>query len=366
MITTKPQITTPSPSKADDADFSPERLTRLAGELSGKVSAAIKQLTNVNEQTRLLSLNAQIEAARAGGSTGAAFGVVAQAIQQLSQRTDDVAGKMATEINGAATELNTISQTLATNVRGTRLADLALVNIDLIDRCLYERTCDVRWWATDSSLVDAAADPTPQKLGYASKRMGVILSAYTVYFDLVLADLSGKIVANGRPDLYRSQGADVKDSVWFRSAMQTASGNEFGFESCHASPLVNNKRVLIYSCTVREGGEASGKVIGVLGIVFNWDSLAQTIVHNTPLPPEEKKTSRVCIIDGAGTVLADSHDRQLQEPLVLQDPDILKQKRGFVLTRHDGAEAIVAHAQAPGFETYCTGWHSLVIQKLAA
>ena len=30
-----------------------------------------------------------------------------------------------------------------------------LTNIDLIDRNLYERSCDVRWWATDSSVVDA-------------------------------------------------------------------------------------------------------------------------------------------------------------------------------------------------------------------
>ena len=35
--------------------------------------------------------------------------------------------------------------------------------IDLIDRNLYERTCDVRWWATDSAMVAAAAEK-----GYAT------------------------------------------------------------------------------------------------------------------------------------------------------------------------------------------------------
>jgi hypothetical protein len=26
---------------------------------------------------------------------------------------------------------------------------------------------------------------------------------------------------------------------------------------------------------------------------------------------------------------------------------------------------LIAHAFSPGFETYATGWHSLIIQKLA-
>ncbi|MDH8639244.1 chemotaxis protein, partial [Klebsiella pneumoniae] len=71
--------------------------------------------------------------------------------------------------------------------------------IEIIDRNLYERTCDVRWWATDSAVVDCAANVTPQSAAYASKRLGVILNAYTVYLDLWLCDLHGKVLANGRP-----------------------------------------------------------------------------------------------------------------------------------------------------------------------
>ena len=43
--------------------------------------------------------------------------------------------------------------------RGERMVDLSLNAIELIDRNLYERTCDVRWWATDSAIVDCAATP---------------------------------------------------------------------------------------------------------------------------------------------------------------------------------------------------------------
>ena len=39
---------------------------------------------------------------------------------------------------------------------------------DLIDRNLYERTCDVRWWATDDSLVQALTKHTQAAYQYAS------------------------------------------------------------------------------------------------------------------------------------------------------------------------------------------------------
>ena len=42
--------------------------------------------------------------------------------------------------------------------RGERMVDLALNAVELIDRNLYERTCDVRWWATDSAVVACVAE----------------------------------------------------------------------------------------------------------------------------------------------------------------------------------------------------------------
>ena len=46
---------------------------------------------------------------------------------------------------------------------------------DLIDRNLYEWTCEVPWWATDDSLVQALTKHTYAAYQYASQRLGVIL-----------------------------------------------------------------------------------------------------------------------------------------------------------------------------------------------
>jgi len=333
----------------------------LLGDLSKSLNTAIEEIRDINTNTKLLSLNARIEAARAGVA-GAAFGVVAQEMQDLSGKTAQAAESLANQTKRVIDELVHV---LGTKVRGTRLSDIALTNIDLIDRCLYERTCDVRWWATDQSVVDALTDPTPESRRHASQRLGVILNAYTVYYDLVLCDLSGRVIANGRPHEYKSVGMEQAGETWFREAATSRSGDEFGFQTAHRSRLVDGKLSLVYSCGVRAEGNANGKLLGVLGIVFNWEALAQTIMANAPVAEEERAATRCVITDGDGTLLADSWGKQLQESLGLPElSQILAERKNFVTDDYRGQKCCIAHAQAPGFETYSTGWHSLVIQPV--
>lgn len=352
-------------SKPTQDTVSPERIAELAHALAGMMANSIDEISSINSRGRLLALNARIEASRAGTEFGAAFAVVAQEMQELAGTTARVTDSLSTGANQAITELESISDALATNVRGLRLSDLALVNIDLIDRCLYERSCDVRWWATDASLVSALTTRTQEARDFASRRLGVILDAYTVYLDLALCDPQGNVIANGRPGTYASQGMNVASTPWFRSAMNSASGSDFGFQTAHESPLVGNQRALVYSCSVREQGDAQGAVIGVLGIVFNWDALAQTIVHNTPLAADEKAITRVMIVDDEGMILADSNNRQLCDTLPRNVFSLLlsAKTKAFTTVELDCHKYRVGYAFSPGFETYSTGWHSILLQR---
>jgi hypothetical protein len=343
----------------------PERISELTKTLLARIRGSIKEISDINLQARVLSINAQIEAARAGES-GRAFAIVAQEMATFSDRTQRAAVKLEDESEVLVLELAEISRQLATDVRGTRLCDLALTNIDLIDRNLYERTCDCRWWATDGAIVAALETRDEASVKLAIHRMGVILNAYTVYFDIVLADLDGVIIANGRPSAYSSQGLQQGKTVWFQTALATGSGDEFGFQSVHESELSGKRRVLVYSCKVCVGGDAKAKAIGVLGVIFNWDGLAQKIVHETPIEESKRAVTRVCIVDDQGTLLADSKDRILQERLELPErSSLFAEKKGSRRSTHNGADVLVAHAQSPGFETYRTGWHSLIIEELA-
>ena len=357
MVGSAPDNTSNEENKTVGTDI----IANYVGDLSDALTDAISQINDVNANTHLLALNARIEAARAGAS-GAAFGVVAEEMQHLSSTTAQIASAMATRTRDS---IDHMLDVIGSSIRGGRLSDMALTNIDLVDRNLYERTCDVRWWATDSSLVDALTLDTPESHQFASHRLGVILSAYTVYHDLVLCDLNGRIVANGKPDEFRSTGSIVDDAAWFRSARKTSDGDQYGFETAHRSSLVGGRSVLGYSCGVREGGQANGKLLGVLGILFNWEEFAQMIMKQSPLSNAEKSQTRCCICDDHARILADSRGHQLDEVLELDDLDqIFSEPKNYVLGKYEGRSACIAHAKAPGFETYSTGWHSLVIQTM--
>lgn len=179
-----------------------ETVAKLSELLSAKTEAAINQIDHINGEAQVLAINALIEASRAG-EAGKAFTVVAEEMSRLSRKIVDTTDRLRKESRGAISELKDIIRMQATNIRGIRLSDLALTNIDLVDRNLYERSCDVRWWAKDSSMVAALVDKTPEALEMASRRLGVILDAYTVYFDLVLCDVEG---------------------TWWQTAARTSSG----------------------------------------------------------------------------------------------------------------------------------------------
>lgn len=346
--------------------YGPEVVAKLTAELDTAMTKTIEEIEDVNDQIRVLSLNARIEAARAG-EAGIAFNVVAAEVSALSNLSASVAHKLRERSCTTLARIKHVNDQMATAFNGMRLSDLALNCIDLIDRNLYERSCDVRWWATDASLVEALVSREADKMAHASKRLGVILDSYTVYFDLVLCDLEGNVVANGHPHQYGNCGTQHASATWFQSALRTRSGQEFGFQAVHASPLVGGQRACVYSCVVREHGDTYGRPVGVLGIVFNWDALAQTIVHNVALSPEEKERSRVCICDDQGLMLADSHDRMLEGYVEFAERrQLFREKKGFVFARINGEATCIAHALSPGFETYATGWHAVIMQEAHA
>jgi hypothetical protein len=333
----------------------------IVQQLSGAMHTAINEIREINENAKLLSLNARIEAARAG-SSGAAFGVVAQEMQGLSNKTASVADQMA---NKTQESISNLVGVIGGNVRGTRLADIALNSVDLIDRNLYERTCDVRWWATDNSLVDALQTTTKSSCDHASNRMGVILNAYTVYHDLVLCDVGGRVIANGRPNQFHSVGRDESKSPWFIRAMATSSGNDFAFQTAHRSPLASDESILIYSSSVRRDGEANGKIIGVLGVVFNWLALSNAVLTNESLDARESARTLRLIVDNDANILASSRPLPFDFKLPMQKLEGLFQKgKGYALDELDRKKVCIAHAKSPGFETYATGWHALLIQEI--
>lgn len=342
-----------------DGAASPETIIALAREVAEVSAQRTGAIGDITRRTKILALNAKIEAARAG-SHGAGFGVVAAEVQSISSEIDEAASRMRDEIVGSANRLHRLGQDLVGSMRGQRLADLALNMIDIIDRNLYERSCDVRWWATDSALVQALEAPSAQNSDHASQRLGVILKSYTVYLDIWVADANGRIVANGRPGSYRVCGQSVADEPWFRDAMATRNGGEFAVADVNRNPDLGNKPVATYATAIRGGGADNGKPLGVLGIFFDWEPQAGAVVNGVRLTEEERQNSRTkCLIVDSNFRVIASSDRHYLEmgrfALKTGGKDM-----GYY-QMEDGT--MVAFALTPGYETYKgLGWYGMIVQ----
>ncbi len=334
----------------------------LVDQAAAIAATKVKAIHGITSQTRTLALNATIEAARAGDA-GRGFAVVAGEVKSVATEVARLSAEMEGELRDAFRALKDVGRRMSTEMRGQRLVDLALNAIEIIDRNLYERTCDVRWWATDAAVVDAAANPTPEACAHASKRLGVILAAYTVYLDLWLCDLEGRVIANGRPDRYPGvRGRSVAGETWFRDALATRTGDEFAVADVARCAALDNAGVATYAAAVREGGEARGRPIGVLGIHFDWELQADAVVRGVRLADEERGRTRVLLVDAAGRLLAASDGKgNIGERL---DLPLGSGECGHTT---DEAGRTTAFHRTPGYETYRgLGWCGVIVQEAAA
>src|ERR1700756_3740951 len=142
----------------------------LAYQVSRVTEEKIDLIDGIMRQASLLAINARIESARAGAA-GAAFGVVAQEMAALTNDIRRTSHELRRAIAANIAQLEDAGARLTVDFRGTRYADLAHNAIEVIDRNLYERSCDVRWWATDSAMVDALENPSADSAAYASERL---------------------------------------------------------------------------------------------------------------------------------------------------------------------------------------------------
>ncbi len=337
------------------AEKSPDGIASVIDGITSELQKYGSMNHQVVTQTKMLALNAVIEAARAG-EAGRGFAVVAQEVQRLADQQAEKSQIFQREVQARIAQ----SRSMVNTLEARRLTDLAESLVQLIVRNLYERTADVRWWATDSSLWQALEDPTPEKLAHAAARLSVIHRYYTVYSDLVLVDARGRGVASANAaSRSRVAGIDYHSADWFTRAIRTRSGDEYVTDEVRPSRSQAGRQVLIYGTAVRAGGLTSGKALGALGVYFDWEAQGATIVANEiALSAAEKARTNVLLLDGRNRVIATTRPDMLFQTFPLADTG--SAKGNYV--DHNGD--LVAFSRTHGYQEYDgLGWSGVIIQR---
>lgn len=187
----------------------------------------------------------------------------------------------------------------------------ASLAIDIMDRNLYERANDCRWWALTSSFRELLSEGEVSKPGRAriSSILAYINSLYTVYTTLIVFDASGHIVAVSNPDETSLVGQGVGEE-WQRRALMLSDSQGYVVSDFTETRFYQGRHTYIYGAAIRDPDGA--RVVGGIGIVF--DSAPQfSAMLRDALPKDADgqidSSSFGVFVSKDGRVLACSDDR---------------------------------------------------------
>ncbi|HSI60520.1 MAG TPA: hypothetical protein VLA16_23380, partial [Ideonella sp.] len=145
----------------------------------------------------------------------------------------------------------------------------AALAIDIMDRNLYERANDCRWWALTPLFREALAAPAIDAAMQTALTgvLKTIHGLYTVYANLLLFDRQGKVVAVSRADAEAEPGR-LLGQDWVRQCLALADPHAYGVSPYEPSALYGGELTCIYAAAVRAPGDAR-RVVGGIAIVFD-------------------------------------------------------------------------------------------------
>ena len=195
--------------------------------------------------------------------------------------------------NKANSSLENLNQTIITSI----LKDsefLSSLAIDIMDRNLYERANDCRWWALNSYFREAFDDYSTlhDKKDEISEILKYINDLYTVYTNLIFFDKNGKVIAvSNRNEEFLVGRVLTQD--WVSKTLSLKDTSKYCVSKFEKTVLYDNQSTYIYSSAIRSlKNEAI--VTGGIAIVFDSKPQFSAMLDDTlPRDTQGEKLSGV-------------------------------------------------------------------------
>lgn len=249
---------------------------------------------------------------------------------------------------------NLYETVLGSSLRGTEFMSHLLV--DLLDRNLYERSNDCRWWALTPALRNALAAPvrTGAMLENITGILAYINSLYTVYTRIFVYDQSGRIIASTNLAHKGEDGAVIGTAIdhdTLQAVLSLATEQDYYVTPFAATPLYDNLPTYIYHAAIRHPDNPN-TVVGGIGIVFDAEPEFSAMLYGGL---NGKADTSAFFVSREGYIIASTDPDRPVGTLLDLDSDILHQKNGRSssgITIHDGHYASMGCTVSSGYREF--------------
>lgn len=281
-------------SMEEDLNKSNTQSDLLASQL---FSQALKEIYRsskiVNEDLSLVVLNGQVTSLR---NDAVEFMPVLEAIKEIGENTANIFSDSIYELQ------NTV---LSSNRDDT--AFMANLAINIMDRNLYERANDCRWWALTSAFQDILSKQniTEEEQKKLSDILSYINDLYTVYTNIYIFDTNEKIIAVSDVNQKALVGRSVDQISGSSATLKLNNSQQYIVSPFMKTPLYGNKETYIYNAAIHSN--KTQKVVGGIGIVFDSEPEFLAILNDTLPKDEQDNINDGCFalfVERTGKVLA--------------------------------------------------------------
>ncbi len=206
---------------------------------------------------------------------------------------------------------------------------IARLMIDIMDRNLYERSNDCRWWALTSEIRRILSEGrlSSDDKAKITDILIYINKLYTVYTRLFIYDIKGNIVAesNLHNDPLDAVGRQVTAS-YAQETFSLRSPQEYRVSMFEESWLYDGKPTYVYNAAIRHIDDMN-KIVGGIGIVF--DSTPEFKHMLEDCLPDKPGAFGLFVERPSGRIIASTEASNYQNGDVLWiDPDFFELAEG--------------------------------------
>lgn len=303
-----------------------DNIMQYADSFCPDLSAIVSGADDINLALRRVVWNGQVMAAGGKGDLVRLKAILRQ-ISKNGQKTREV----------FESSISNLYQT----VISSSLSDvkfIARLMIDIMDRNLYERANDCRWWALTNDIrrVLSLSERSEDDLQTITDILIYINSLYTVYTRIFVYDTDGTIVAasNLHGDNINLVGKKY-DQAQLHKVMGLDNSQKYSVSAFQKTWLYGECETYVYNAAIRSLDDTA-TVVGGIGIVFDAATEFMAMLNDN-LP--QKDGAFAVFTDRSGVVISTTCDDYRIGSRLTLDHDF------FALPNGEGISRIIVHHQ---------------------